>query len=540
LPRALVRGEGGGTRLVAIDAHARNLGARVGMTAAEARARIPAIATAIVDDARIAALECIIIDALLTISPRLGCGWSASGPHAAHPASPREGAHDETGGFEDHVFFVEVASRDDVERLVTVVHDLDLGPATIGIADGAFAAVCAARIVEPRAPNPRKKLVPRSDDARFLAPLSSALLPASPLARDALVSLGLHSLALVAALPLEGVQARLGEEGRRLVALARGVAIPAVATYIPSDEPASEVDLVVGDSSNEGATSLDAVLFGLRAACMRLVPPLAARGEGLGEVELFLEGRGGSSTRVLVRPARPEIDPQALFELARATIEGNLSLSHRAAVGDRGGQAFVRLRLTATSLVPIEHSGEKLAFARREASVLPLDVVLARLRGRFGTGQVVTPIRHEDPRPDGRGIFRPATTTNVHERLHAEDQVAMLPRIELRERLRAPSPAIGAVILSRAPIPGDPWPVRAIGGGRENGARPSLIGRPTSATARSPRVVADVGPPEHVVSGWWDEPYQLVYRWVVANDGARALFARAAEQGGWRLVGVAD
>ena len=524
------------------------------MTAAEARARIPSLATAIVDDGRIAALECVIIDALLTISPRLGCGWSFSGPCQTRTSTAPI--------FEDHLFFVEVSSPKDVDRLVTIVHDLDLGPSSIGIADGAFAAICAARIIEPARSTsaPRKKLVPRGDDARFLAPLSSSLLPASPLARDAIVSLGLHSLALVAALPLEGVQARLGEEGRRLVALARGVAVPAVATYIPSDEPASEVDLVDGDDpTSEGATSLDAVLFGLRAACMRLVPPLAARGEGIGEVELLLEGRGGNhshpsreptSTRVLVRPARPEIDPQALFELARATIEGSLSLggptrgdpSH----GDRAGQAFVRLRLTATSLVPIEHTGEKLPFARREANALPLDVVLARLRGRFGTAQVVTPVRHEDPRPDGRGTFRPATTSNVHERLSPTAQAEMLPRIELRERLRAPSPAIGAVILSRAPIPGDPWPVRAIGGG-ETG-RPSLVGRPISfklnadsfGTPKQKRVVQEVGPPEHVASGWWDEPYQLVYRWVVANDGARALFARAAEQGGWKLIGVAD
>jgi hypothetical protein len=495
----------------------------------------------------IAALECIITDALLTISPRLGCGWSASGSQTAGAASAPIGP----SAFEDHVFFVEVSSTDDVDRLITLVHDLDLGPASLGIADGAFAAVCAARIVEPRAPTPRKKLVPRGDDARFLAPLSSSLLPASPLARDALVSLGLHTLALVAALPLEGVQARLGEEGRRLVALARGASTPAVATYIPSDEPASEVDLVDGnDMASEGATSLDAVLFGLRAACMRLVPPLAARGQGIGEVELFLEGRSTHAhprpaTRVLVRPARPEIDPQALFELARATIEGSLSrgASVAGAAGadanaDRAGHAFVRLRLTATSLVPIENHGEKLAFSRREATVLPLDVVLARLRGRFGTAQVVTPVRHEDPRPDGRGAFRPATTTNVDERLSPEARKAILPHIELRERLRAPSPAIGAVILSRAPIPGDPWPVRAIGG--SDLARPSLIGRPSNGAGRPRRVVEEVGPPEHVVSGWWDEPYQLVYRWVVANDGARALFARAAEQGGWRLVGVAD
>jgi len=494
VPRALVRGEGGGARVVAVDTLARGEGVRVGMTLAEARAHVPSLASTVVDPSRIESLEATIVDALVVASPRLG-------------------------RFEDD-FFVEITTRDDLDRLDQIVRDLDLGPAAVGVADFAFAAHCAARVVEAKAGTPRRHVVPRGDDAGFLAPLSSSLLPASPTARDALSSLGLHTLGVVAALPLEGVQARFGEEGRFLVALARGAPMPTLATYVPKGEPVTEVDLVEasGDPTSDGATTLDAVLFALRSACLRLVPPLAAQGLGMGEVEVTLEhkkhrGQVGGATRLLVRPARPEIDPNALFELARATLEGAIHKGEIAPV--------TRLRLTATSLVPIEQTGERLAFARRDATVLPLDTALARLRGRFGTDRVVTPVRHEDPRPDGRGTFVVANSSTVLEQATTPPDAP----IELRERLRTPSPAIGAVVLSRAPIPGDPWPVRAIG--------------PTNPRAHK-RTVAQVEPDERIVGGWWEEPYELVYRWVVADDGARALFARAAEHGGWRLVGLAD
>lgn len=508
-----MRGEGGGARLCAVDQRARAAGVHIGMTSAEARAHLPSLAIATLDPARIEAVEARIVDALVTVSPRLGRTAEAGSTFGLRPS---RAPHDD--------FLLDVQSPADVDQLAELVRDLDLGPATLGVADGAFAAVCAAHVIEPRPtdgrdaddnPLPRRKIVPRNGDAGFLAPLPSSLLPGNPASIEALRALGLDTMALVAALPLEGVQARLGEEGRYLVALARGTQPPAVATYVPAAEPSTEVDLSDGSEPTDGAISLDAVVFALRAACLRLLPPLAARGHGVGEVELVLEGRHGP-TRLLLRPARPEIDPQALFELARATLEGTF----RSTADDAAGIGPVRrLRLTATTLVPIEHTGERLAFARRDATILPLEVALARLRGRFGTDRVVTPVRNEDPRPEGRGVFRPA---DAH--LVAENATTPMPPPLLRERLRTPSPSLGAVILSRAPVPGDPWPIRAIG----------------SSDPRRRRVVREVGPPERIASGWWSEPFDLVYRWIVGDDGTRALFARASEGGAWRLVGVAD
>jgi hypothetical protein len=487
------------------------------MTLAEARARLPSLSLSSFDPARVAALEGAIVDALVQVSPRLGRTGEGAGPFGLRPATA---PHDD--------YLLDLASPGDLDRLAEIVRDLDLGPVTIGVADGAFAAVAAAHSIEPRAgstrepPLPRRKLVPRGADAGFLAPLPSSLLPASPSALDALQSLGLHTIALVAALPMEGVQARLGEEGRFLVSLARGESVPAVATYVPADEPTVEVDLAE-DPSTDGVTTLEPILFALRAACLRLLPPLAARGSGIAEAELVLETRRGvargAPARIVLRPARPEIDPQAFFELGRATLEGSFRATDGAEPSSRTFGAVPRLRLSVTRVVPIEHSGERLAFARRDATILPLEVTLARLRGRFGSERVVTPARNEDPRPDGRGVFRPADAKQVPESASTPP-----PAPSLRERLRAPSPAVGVVILSRAPIPGDPWPVRAIG----------------VSDPRRRRVVREVSPPERVVGGWWSEPFELVYRWIVADDGARALFVRAAEEGGFRLVGVAD
>jgi len=263
---------------------------------------------------------------------------------------------------------------------------------------------------------------------------------------------------------------------------------------------------------------------------------LAARGSA---------ARHAQGTRLLVRPARPELDSQALFELARATLEG-ARLATREQEGDVStASAVARLRLTVTSLVPATATSESLPFARRDASLLPLDVALARLRGRFGAGRVVTPVRHEDPRPEQRGRFVRAEVGAV-----AERALTPPPAPTLKERLRAPPPAVGVVVLSRMPAVGDPWPLRgeiptSLGFGGPSRLAGSGGGR------RATRTV-EISPPERVVGGWWSEPFDLVYHWLTADDGTRALFARTkvgrsgpspsggASNDGLRLVAIAD
>ncbi|MFI5301427.1 MAG: hypothetical protein ACHREM_25350 [Polyangiales bacterium] len=519
MPHALVHGDGSNARLFGVDARAASLGAFVGMTLSQARARIPSLTTTTLDPARLEAVHALIAGALLNVSPRLGV-WM-DGPLtglAAMAAVPG--------------FLVDFDDDVALDRLVESVRDLDLGPVTIGVADGAFASVCAARVVSARGDEPKRKVVAHGGDVAFLRALSAKLLPASLEAHDALHALGLRTLGEVAALPLEGVQARLGEEGRRMVLLARGEKVPALATQQLRDEPTTCVDLC--DEHGEGAQTLDAILFGLRAACVRLLPPITARGDGVAEIEIALV-TAGAPTRLQVRPARPEIDPHTLFELSRAKIEA-ARLTVRAptdeelAAGfatDRAIGPVMQLRMTATSCVRVGAVSERLAFARRDATIVRLDVALARLRGRFGTDHVVTPVRREDPRPEARGVFVPANPQRVHESAPPSD--ARL-ELELRERLRVPSASIGTVVISRAPEVGDTWPIRSF-----VAARPST----------KPQTIVAIEPDERVTTAWWSAEgdateTQVTYRWIVGSHGARALFGSADSGGAWKLVGIAD
>lgn len=579
-PRALVRGEGGGARLVAIDGRARREGVREGMTVAEARACAPRLCVATYDPARLSLVEAEVTEALARLSPRQG----RTGSLRPFSASALPDAGD---------FLLELVDeprvtsstpgnpRDNaaLAALVAWAKGLELGPFTIGVSENPFAAICAAHAPlrddrgrrEGQGHDAGRVRVMRARGsaavAELLAPLPSALLPASPLVAESLVALGLDRIGLVAALPLEGAQARFGEEGRRLVQLARGHAPPALATFVPSADPSVEVDLEALDPAGDGATTLDELVFALRTACFRLCPPLLARGFGVGELEVLLVPHGANARvppiRLLVRPARAEIDAQALFELARATLEGARDVAVGVGIG-APAPAIARLRVTVTSRVPAQAPNESLPFARREATLLPLDVALARLRGRFGSERVVTPVRREDPRPEHRGRFlrAHAISQGQRPRLRASEEAPVMeraphgpPRPSLVERLRTPPSAVGVVVLSRVPCIGDPWPLRDArdGVGREAAESPggrSGAGVPGRVGPR--RTVAEVSPPERVVGGWWSEAFEVTYHWLTCSDGTRALFARtplparsgSPAQGaageGLRLVAIAD
>jgi nucleotidyltransferase/DNA polymerase involved in DNA repair len=91
--------------------------------------------------------------------------------------------------------------------------------ASVGIADGKFAARVAAQTTRPGL----AKVVPSGQEAAFLSPIDVALLPCS---RDTLRRLGLFGLRTMgdlASLPLGAVQAQFGPEGRRIWELAQGI-----------------------------------------------------------------------------------------------------------------------------------------------------------------------------------------------------------------------------------------------------------------------------------------------------------------------------
>lgn len=103
----------------------------------------------------------------------------------------------------------------------TALSDRDTAPGQveghIGVADGLFAAVLAARATAPE-----PVVVPAGGSAPFLAPWPVEVLERPELA-DLLRRLGIHTLGAFAALPTRHVLGRLGTEGSVCHELARGM-----------------------------------------------------------------------------------------------------------------------------------------------------------------------------------------------------------------------------------------------------------------------------------------------------------------------------
>ena len=107
-------------------------------------------------------------------------------------------------------------------------------PAGVGVADGLFAAVLAARAAQPRGP----VIVPPGETPSFLAPWPVAVLDRPELA-DLLVRLGVRTLGGFAALPGPQVLARFGQDGALCQRVARGAEgeLPGFRLFFPRVGP---------------------------------------------------------------------------------------------------------------------------------------------------------------------------------------------------------------------------------------------------------------------------------------------------------------
>jgi protein ImuB len=135
-------------------------------------------------------------------------------------------------------------------------------PAGVGVADGLFAAVLAARAALGAGP----LIVPPGETPSFLASWPVAALDRPELA-DLLVRLGVRTLGAFAALPGPKVLARFGEEGALCQRVARGVEgeLPGFRTFFPRVGPGPAAAAVThqagfwGDSADADARAARAV-----------------------------------------------------------------------------------------------------------------------------------------------------------------------------------------------------------------------------------------------------------------------------------------
>ena len=240
-------------------------------------------------------------------------------------------------------------------------------------------------------------IVPRGGCATYLAPAPLALVPMEDELRQTLQALGLRTAGAFAALEAPDVERRWGSVGLQAWRLARGEDRRRPVLARPDAERAAGVELATP------ATTVEPILFLVRAALDRLVAGLVAEGRAAAAVAITLtldDGRGAlpaggvahTVTRE-VRLPRPLARTAPLFERCRALL-------------DRWPLAApvcgVLVAIVATAPAPAEQ-GELLAAGWRDPAAA--DAALERLRAELGPNVVVRPVARDAHAPERAGAW---------------------------------------------------------------------------------------------------------------------------------------
>ncbi len=233
-------------RVFACSASARREGVRRGLRLREAQARCPELGVLDYDPTiDIRAFE-PVLEAIEETMPgaqvlRPGtCAVRARGPARYY------------GGEEEAALW-----------LLDALDALGIPGARVGIADGPFTAEHAARSPQRQ----RIRIVPEGGSSQFLAEMRVGLL-GDPRLATLLGRLGIRTLGEFARLERGDVEARFGDDGARVHALARGLDSRSV---VPRPVP-QELDCAVG--FEPPLDRIDQVAFGFRASADRFIDQL--------------------------------------------------------------------------------------------------------------------------------------------------------------------------------------------------------------------------------------------------------------------------
>ena len=162
---------------------------------------------------------------------------------------------------------------------------------------------------------PGLTVVPAGGEAAAVAPLPLHALDLAPERQDLFRRWGLRTLGDLAALPPDGLSARLGSEGPRLIRLARGeddlplVALPAPESFACTLELDWPVD------------GLEPLAFLLSRVLEPLCATLASRCRRAAALTLDLHLVDGSHHRRTLRPAAPAAEPRTWRTLLLLDLE---------------------------------------------------------------------------------------------------------------------------------------------------------------------------------------------------------------------------
>lgn len=367
---ALVITDTGGerSRIVAATRRARQAGIKPGHTLAQARSRLNGLLARARDESAERAAQQALLDVAEGISPRV------------------EDAGDGCAYLDIHGLTRLYPGTDDPERAlaVTLLHDADRRaglPGRVGIAASKLAARMAA--LKPRGPT----VVPAGVETAFLAPLPIGHLVPEGRIVDTLARWGIRSAGALADLPVDEVTSRLGEAGRTLHALARGLDPEPL---MPRSPPPVFVE---GMDLEWPLVDLEAFGFVARGALERLMARMATHGLGCLRLDLDLDLEpDGHHARRLELPA-PTRDIKTLLTLLRLDLERQ-----------RPGAPVAAFTLSAHPDRP--RAAQLTLFGPDAISPERLATTLARLFALLGDDKVGAPAEAEVHEP-GRFALHP-------------------------------------------------------------------------------------------------------------------------------------
>jgi len=456
----------GRRRLRAVSAAAGRAGVRAGMTLAEARAICTEVREYLWDDVAIAGATTEMTAQLLAASPQVT-------PVAGTPGMWWIGA----SGFGGRGGERELAYT--LRRIAARWHPRP----RVAIADScvvARAATWAGTSFQQGDDRSLVCIVPHGHDAGYLAPAPLALIPMEDELRLALQALGLRTVGSFAALSAEDVERRWGQEGLQAWRLARGEDHRRPVLARVPDLPVVEAELPMP------ASTMEPILFLVRAALDRLTTQLAARGQAAAALAITLsldDRRGVLPANALarahtvtreIRLARPVARSAPLFERCRALLD-TWPLSAPA----------IGVAVSIVAAAPLSgEQGDLLNASWRDAAAV--DAALARLRAELGPNVVVKPVARDAHVPERAGAWvEEGVTDSSRGATDKSAETAMAVRDDPAVRLLE-SPESVFVVCDD--------------------------GVPRAVTWRGRRLTIEraIGP-ERLSGDWWDDGYRRDY-----------------------------
>ena len=529
-PVALI--EAGGKRLRAVTAAAARVGLRAGMRPAEARALCADLVELPWDDVAIDAAITEASAALLSASPQVTPVEGAAGLWWVGASG-----FDPVGGERALALeLLRVAKRWHPRPRVAIA----------GSCVAARAATWAGASFDQRASERSLvHVVPAGHDAAYLAPAPLALVPMDEELRSALHALGLRTLGALAALSAEDVERRWGDTGIRAWRLARADDLRRPVLARVETQPAVEVELAAP------STTMEPVLFLVRAALDRLVQELIAHGRAAAAVAITLtldDARGALVSEPVhtvtreVRPARPLARVAPLFERCRALLDRWTLTAPVSAV-----------RVAIAAAAPLTgEQGDLLSASWRDIGAA--DAALERLRSELGPNAIVRAVHQDTHRPEKAGVWQDALDVEAVERrtrdvtpavasapttqigvdgtrqsgVHTTGLRTMTDAPRTLQMVREPELPPTTTAAHRALEPAEPVDVEC------DGEVPRVV---TWREHRIP-VSRPIGP-ERLSGDWWDDGYRRDYWRCESLAGEFVVYLDRADDA-WRLQGWVD